>query len=229
MNIKIIGLGGIGNCVVPILARFLNFDQPDATLTLIDGDVFVEHNQRRQHFDRLGNKAEVTKEWLEGLFPELCFRAEPEFVTRDNLPRLVYNGDIVFLCVDNHASRKMVSDHGENLSDVVILSGGNEVTHGNVQIFIRRNGENITPPLANELHPEIVKPADMHPLAAGCMQMLPETPQVIFANNTAATILLNAFYAYLQGAPMDGEIYFDILGGSVRPANRQQQRRKDLT
>jgi len=220
VNIKVIGLGGIGSCLVPLLARFLNFNYSDAIVTLIDGDSFEESNAERQSFDRLGNKAEVTAESLGQTFPKLCFRSVPEFVTNDNLPALVYNEDIVFLCVDNHASRKLVSDHGENLADVSIFSGGNEFTDGNVQIFIRKEGANVTLPLANEFHPEIGNAADTHLPTAGCMQMQAAAPQQIFANNTAATIMLNAFYSHLQGKAMADEVYFDVLTGSCRPVYR---------
>jgi molybdopterin/thiamine biosynthesis adenylyltransferase len=223
MNIKVIGLGGIGNCLVPLLARFLNFHNPQAVLTFIDGDRFEKGNSSRQFFPRLGNKAEVTAEWLSEMFPEMLFRAEARHAGLDNLSRLVYNGDIVFLCVDNHDSRKLVSDHGENLSDVAIFSGGNEFTDGNVQIFIRREGKNVTLPLANEkYHPEIHRPRDKHPLAAACMQMTPRVPQLVFANNMAAAIMLNAFYAHLQGAVMPDDIYFDLLIGSCRPVTRSK-------
>ena len=230
MNVKVIGLGGIGNCLVTHLCRFLNFNQTDAVVTFIDGDVFTKDNHPRQAFHRFGNKAEITKEWMEEMFPSLCFRAEPEYVanltnehvTLDNLSRLVYNGDIVFLCVDNHVSRKMVSDYGENLSDITVFSGGNELTYGNVQIFIRKEGVNVTLPLANKFHPEIANPKDMHPLAAGCMQMLPRMPQLVFTNNMAAAIMLNAFYAHLQGAVMADEIYFDVITGSCRPVTRSK-------
>lgn len=223
MQIKVIGLGGIGNCLVHPLARFLQYHDQDVAVTLIDGDVFEQGNAQRQYFARFGNKAEVTAEWLAGLFPSLLFRVEPRYAALDNLPSLVYNGDIVLLGVDNHASRKLVSDHGENLSDVVVISGGNELKDGCVQIFIRRDGENITLPLANDFHPEIQNPADNHPLANGCMQMLPGAPQVIFANNTAATVMLNSFYALLQGQVMPDEIYFDLLTGSCRPVYRSNK------
>jgi hypothetical protein len=36
------------------------------------------------------------------------------------------------------------------------------------------------------------------------------TPQLLFANMTAASLMLNAFYAIRQGTMKYNEVYFDI-------------------
>jgi len=225
VNIKVVGLGGIGTCLAPVLCRFLCFERPESTVTFIDGDEYMADNRRRQTFAHFGNKAEVTAEAMQRLFPELCFRAVAEYVRVDNQSALIYNADTVFVCVDNHTTRKLVSDHAGNLSDIAIFSGGNDWTSGAVQIYIRKGGDNQTLPLANQFHPEIEKPKDFHPEGLGCEALQPEAPQLVFANNTAATIMLNAFYAHLQESVMPDEIYFDLLTGSVRAVNRRESLR----
>ena len=44
-------------------------------------------------------------------FEALAFRSRPEYVTEDNVARLIGEGEVVFLMVDNHASRHLVSRH----------------------------------------------------------------------------------------------------------------------
>ena len=59
LEIKAIGIGGIGCALLPFLCRFLQYAGEPARLTLIDGDRFERRNAARQAFARLGNKAEV--------------------------------------------------------------------------------------------------------------------------------------------------------------------------
>ena len=101
MKIKVIGVGGIASCLLPILARYLNFCNTNSRveITLIDGDSYEEKNQTRQVFEQLGNKAIVTAEKLMKDFPTIYFRSNPNFVTEYNVIELVRNGDIIFsLC-----------------------------------------------------------------------------------------------------------------------------------
>lgn len=137
MRIKVMGIGGIGCCLLPPLVRFVNFSSEGETeIVLVDGDRFEEKNRERQVFSRLGNKADVTVARFGEEFPGLHLRSVSEYVTEGNVVSLIREGDVVFLCVDNHATRKLVSDRCEELSDAVLISGGNEFTDGNVQIFI---------------------------------------------------------------------------------------------
>src|SRR5574337_1027822 len=151
IEIKLIGVGGIGCALAPFLARYLQAERritgEEIRLTLVDGDEFETGNAARQSFEILGNKAKVKATELARNFPEVSFRAVSEYVTIENLPRVVREGDLVFLAVDNHATRRVVSRYCEDLSDVVLISGGNDFTDGNVQIYIRQGGQDITLPL----------------------------------------------------------------------------------
>ena len=46
----------------------------------------------------------------------------------------------MFLCVDNHKSRMIINNYCKQLNDVILFSGGNEFTDGNVQIYVRKEG-----------------------------------------------------------------------------------------
>ena len=122
LDIKLIGVGGIGCALAPFLARYLQSERQvtgeDVRITLVDGDDFESKNATRQSFETLGNKAKVKAYELARSFAGLSFRAVPEFVTAANLPHLVKPGDLVFLAVDNHATRGAVSRHCEGLSEI---------------------------------------------------------------------------------------------------------------
>lgn len=220
MKVKVIGIGGIGCCLLPVLTQFLNFRYSGAELMLIDGDRYEEKNRERQRFSRLGNKAEVTAETVQNEWMRLHVRAGAEYVSDGNVVSLIREGDIVFLCVDNHATRKLVSDHCEEIDNVVLISGGNELTDGSVHVFIRKNGENVTLPLANDFHPEIQYPEDRNPADAGCEQQSESAPQLVLMNNLVAALMLAAFYRLLQDKEMYDELYCDLVTGNSRAVRR---------
>ena len=224
IEIKLIGVGGIGCALAPFLARYLQAERratgEEVRMTLVDGDDFETSNAARQSFEALGNKAKVKATELARGFPGLSFRAIPEFVTAANLPHLIKSGDLVFLAVDNHATRRAVSRRCEELSDVVLISGGNDFTDGNVQVYIRRNGRDITLPLTR-FHPEIADPKDKSPAEMSCEELAAiAAPQLLFMNLSIASAMLNAFYAWRSARLSYGEVYLDILEGRAQPVAR---------
>jgi len=50
LDVKVVGVGGIGGALVPFLARLLDAHELPARLTLIDGDEFEARNRARQAF-----------------------------------------------------------------------------------------------------------------------------------------------------------------------------------
>lgn len=223
-EIKVIGIGGIGGCLLPVLARFLRFrDGVDARLMLIDGDVFESSNQDRQAFDCTGNKAEVTALRLGREYTDnIRINYTSEYVTDENAVSLIRENDIIFLAVDNHATRKLVSDRCEDLENVVLLSGGNDLTDGNVQVFIRKGGNSLTLPLTSKFHPEIRHPQDRIPQDAGCDEQVAVEPQILITNNAIAAAMLNAFYAFLEGELTYDEVFIDIITGNSRQVCRSR-------
>ena len=224
IEIKLIGVGGIGCTLAPFLARYLESEGQvtgeAVRITLVDGDAFEARNAARQSFESLGNKAKVKASELARSFPGLSFRAIPEFVTAANLPNLIGPGDLVFLAVDNHATRRAVSRRCEELSDVVLISGGNDLSDGNVQIYVRQNGCDVTLPLTR-FHPEIADPKDKSPAEMSCEELAAASaPQLLFMNLTVASAMLNAFYAWRAGRLSYGEAYLDIVEGRAQPVAR---------
>ena len=220
LEIKAIGIGGIGCALLPFLCRYLQYSGEPARLTLIDGDRFERGNAARQAFSGLGNKAEVKSRELAREFEAVAFRSRPEYVTEDNVARLIGEGEVVFLMVDNHASRHLVSRHVSSLADLSLISGGNDYEDGNVQVYIRQGGLDLTPSLAR-YHPEIAAPQDRNPAALSCEELMAAgAPQLLFANLMVASLMLNAFYALRQGGLNYSEVYLDILQNASRAVSR---------
>jgi hypothetical protein len=231
-SVKLIGLGGVGSIVARYGATWLASlaKDRDARLVLIDRDTFQLHNATRMLFRQAGNKAAVVRDDLLQYFDEsrLTLQAVEEFVTPDNIGRLINEGDIVLAAVDNHATRKLLSDYcASQLDDVVLISGGNDGvgedstgrfrrgTFGNCQIFVRREGKDQTPALTQS-HPEIANPGDHLPTES-CTDLVASVPQILLANLASASAILNTLWLHLCGSLHYHELAFDIAEALMRP------------
>lgn len=228
LKIKVIGCGGIGSWLVDPLCTLLAFSPvPSIEVTLIDGDTYEERNRERQNFDEIGPKASVTASRLKDRFPRLQFWDEPTYLTEGNIISRIREHDIVAVCVDNHKTRKLISDRAEELDNVTIISGGNELTDGNVLIHVRRDGENVTLPIANKYHPELLKPGDKNPgddKEHGCQVMAAVEPQLVATNFHVASCMLDEIYKVVSdhaGVGMASEVNFDILTGNAKSQLRK--------
>jgi hypothetical protein len=229
-NVKLIGLGGVGGIAARYLVAFLAASDHPMRLVLIDGDEFEPRNAERMLFSECGNKAAVVRDDLLDFVEDspLTLAAVEEYANAGNLGRLVVDGDVVLLCVDNHATRKLVGDHCRGLRDVCLISGGNDGvgedgagrtqrgTFGNVQVYWRREGRDETPPI-DAFHPEIEMPRDQLPDEVSCSEALLSVPQLLFTNLATASALLDAFLLHACRALGYAEVCFDIAEGLMRP------------
>lgn len=214
MRIVIIGLGGIGTIFVNRLCRFINYSKAEILknikIHLIDGDEYEEKNYERQEFLGLGNKAEIKARELTRTYQNIQFSTYNKYVNETNLSDQIKDGDVVCLCVDNHKTRKVVSDYCTTVPNIILISGGNDWTDGNVQIFVRKNSESLTPNLAM-YHPEIENPDDRSPEDMSCEELSKVEPQLYFANLSAATLMCWVFWnVVIEGNIEECEVYFDI-------------------
>ena len=230
LKIAIIGLGGIGSIVADILSRFVAYQMRYlCDIVLIDGDEYEGKNNERQLFDEKGvnkNKAVVKATELEDRFGS-GFIVVDSYINPNNI-QILDGCDIVFSCLDNHKARSWVNNYAKTRKDILLISGGNEYTDGNVQVYLRKNNKDITPDLG-QYHPEIETPTDKSPEEMSCEELHQEgSPQLLFTNLTAATIMLQAFYKFFWENKVDNksEIYFDILEMTVVPKIRKQQNKK---
>ena len=229
-SVKVIGLGGVGGIVARYAAVFVASFQKTARLVLIDGDKFEPSNASRMLFGRYGNKATVTYQELKPRFKhsKLTLETVKSYVTPDNVAKLIRPQDVVILCVDNHATRKMVDGHCSRLQNVCLISGGNDGvgkdstgsvrrgTYGNVQVHLRVKGKDLTTSLAT-YHQEIENPADKMPHELNCTELIVSKPQILFANLATASAMCNALLLYLSGALHYSEVSFDIADALMRP------------
>lgn len=225
---KVIGCGGIATWLLDPLCHYLNFAYDGGVeVTLVDGDTFEDRNADRQRFAVRGNKADVTADRLRSAYSRLVFWTNPVYVTEANVVMLIRDGDVVFLCVDNHKTRQLVSRRCEELDNITLISGGNDYTDGNIQVHIRRDGKDLTLPIGNEYHPEILNAADKNPGEEdterhGCQQIQESQPQLLFTNMAIASMMLNAYYGVATGRLRYDEAYTDILKQSTRPVSRKR-------
>jgi molybdopterin/thiamine biosynthesis adenylyltransferase len=228
-KVKIIGSGGIGSYLIEPLARYLSYTGDNIELTVIDGDVYEEQNKERQQFSRFGNKAEVTISDIRSKFSRINFKAQPIYVNKSNVIGLIRENDEVFLCVDNHHTRNTVSKRCEELDNVLLISGGNDFTDGDVFIFSRKDGKdgkkyNKT---MTELIPKIAKPEDINPSdlndedRQGCQREAVINPQLLFTNLSIASSMCNCYYAYTQGKLNCERVCIDIITQCSRPKPEQ--------
>ena len=223
MRVKVVGLGGIGSNLVDALCRTILFSKSNKVsrkALLVDGDKYEAKNRERQRYTAFANKAEATKEWLKESFPELEIEARPQYIDSNNI-LFIREGDVVFLAVDNHATRRLVSDHIGTLDNALLISGGNEEFDGNIQIYERRDGKDFTPPLTH-LHPEIENPKDKNPAAINCGEaVVAGGVQLLAVNLKVASLMIEAFTLWLLSMDIPyTEVYANIKTGNVRPAKR---------
>ena len=206
-------------------------DNEVVRVLLVDGDAFEPGNTYRMDVPDFGNKAvTLAKEFLQRFeLPGLTVRPVPEFVTEENVGRLIRNGDCVLLACDNHATRRLVSRRcaADDIRDITLISGGNDGLEdglrgsgANVQVFFRKGGRDVTAPL-DRFHPEIAQPADKSPAELSCLEAAATgAGQIVFANFAAASAMCSALLRLLMPPPGEqpyDEVSLDILDARSLP------------
>lgn len=101
-HVIIVGCGGLGGFVAEMLTRI-----GVGALTLIDGDVFEEHNLNRQNFSSIHtlgrNKSEVLKEKLLEINPALHVKNIPSFLSLPKDENLLTTAHLIVDALDNPA------------------------------------------------------------------------------------------------------------------------------
>ena len=205
MNIDsthVIGCGGTGGHLVPLLARLLQYHpNANAGLTVHDGDSFEAHNAARQP---MGDAAidQPKANWIQQLCSQqgLTITASPHYMDRARLERLLQRSTgttCLIAAVDNDATRKLCLDTLEDSSgDWLFITPGNagaddpiNAIRGNVLWYGRVRGVTYGMNPA-QVFPNIEQPNDDIPKDGGCMLAQPSSPQLITANAMAATLTL---------------------------------------
>ncbi len=108
-SVLVIGIGGLGNAVLPYLAS-----SGIGTIGIIDGDTIAMSNLHRQvlfsekDINRL--KASVAYDKLSTQFPEVSFKAYKEFLNVENALTLFKEYDIILDATDTINIRYLIND-----------------------------------------------------------------------------------------------------------------------
>jgi hypothetical protein len=231
--VKLIGAGGTGGIVcrygLLLMVSLAEKLHRSARWVILDGDEFEHANRARMHFSRYGNKAVVLCDELRDVVvgSRVTLSAVGQYVTTETISRLVHDGDIILLAVDNHATRKMLSEYcATHLSEFCIISVGNDAvgpdstgqvrrgTYANCQIYVKGRYES---PSLTHYHPEIDHPRDQLPGETHCVESWASAPQNLLTNLAAASAMLNALWLHLCHRLHYSELVLDIAEGLMRP------------
>jgi len=226
----VVGAGGTGSHLMPALLAYLrNFHANQGTeyqVVVADGDIFEDKNLARQLFaeEMLAiNKADAMVQMNPG-HPMI---AVSRYIGKADIETMVQDGDIVLICADNYSVRALIVAHAKTLDNVTVINAGNELIDGTVQLWVRRNGENLTPPITYG-HPEIAFKAEDDRAAMTCVQVaqLPGGEQTILANQAAAHFMLVALWRLHTEAFRTGwtEMNFDLQAGHVEHIDMRERR-----
>lgn len=229
-RIVIVGLGGVGLILSTYLVLFISSLKQKFRVLVCDGDAYEEGNNYRMDVPGYGNKALVAAGDLNDRFgrPGLLIRPEPNYLTAQNRDEVIQEGDCVLLCVDNHASRKLASDRACELDNVVLISGGNDGlgegergTYGNIQVYVRENGNEVAGVPLDRFHPEIANPQDKNPDDLDCIELEKNgVAQLLPVNLAIGSCMLSALLRLLM-PPKDEEMYdevcLDVLDATMLP------------
>lgn len=194
----LVGAGGTGSILAPQLLRHLRSTYTDQfVLMIVDADQIEEKNIARQGYDpdSVGlPKSQV----LAAQLGTDRVRAVDSYITPETAPKLIRDGDVVLIAADNYRARADIEQRALELDNLVVINGGNEETTATTQLFIRRNGRNLTPPLSY-MHPEILTPG-LTRQEESCLVRAadPNNRQTIAANMLSAAWMLAALVHYEQ-------------------------------
>lgn len=229
----LIGAGGTGSILFPLLVRALDTifasREDNWTLTIVDGDTISAAKLGRQLFDtRFAGTNKATALTQQYAADPKTIIAVPKYLDRSNIKAL-RDGSMILIAADNFPVRARIERHALTLDNAVVINGGNEMTDGSLQMFVRRNGENVTAPLSQG-HPEILRKDGRDPAALSCeaRAALPSGEQTIIANSMSATAMLNAVRRYYEWEinadnapfPPGEEVFFDMNTFAMRATTR---------
>ncbi|NPA34738.1 MAG: hypothetical protein GXO48_07425 [Chlorobi bacterium] len=136
-SVVVVGAGGLASGTLPLLAS-----SGFGKITIIDGDKIELSNLNRQPIyseEDIGKpKAIVATEKIKGINRETEVVACPEFISPENIDKLIGKPDIIIDCSDNAGTHYLLSDYGY-VMDVPVVFGAAEQFTGQVAVF---NGKN---------------------------------------------------------------------------------------
>ena len=188
-KIAVIGCGGTGSYLLPILMRSI---KADSSITLFDGDAFTKENLDRQLFrsDLIGvNKALAMKT----MYPANNITAVQKFLETSGQLK---GFDLIFACPDNHVARTRVLTAADEY-DIPAIICGNEFNSASATIYMP--GWKGTPLDIRTRYPEILTDTSGSPTETSCTgKALESSPQLALANNTSAVFAMQLMHFWFN-------------------------------
>lgn len=189
MSHLIVGAGGVGSWLVPLLKHTI---APSDPIRVVDGDLLEVRNLDRQFFrsEYLGwNKAEVLSEMYGTEY-------DPAYLSRDHwmVKDKAQVWGTIWCCADNHAARRLVMELVDEKKAPMAIIGGNEFTDSEAYVYTAdRKGGNADPRI---FYPEINNDDTGDPLNPYACQGVAQkaNPQLALANYLAAGFMVHLWW-----------------------------------
>lgn len=155
-RVLIIGAGGLGSPVLLYLAG-----AGVGNIGLVEFDLLESSNLHRQilyaDHDLGSEKAELAKQRLEELNPEISINIFPEMWTPESAARIAENHDIIVDCSDNIPSRRL-SDQISRQLGIPFVYGAVHQMEGQIAVFNYRGSKSYTDLFPDDQPPPPRKP-----------------------------------------------------------------------
>jgi len=220
-TLVMVGAGGTGSHLLHPLLAYLG--DRDYILHIWDADTVERKNLERQLFFEfdIGSLKALA---LAKRRPDRI-EAHIKYLGEENITNAIQDGDTVFICADNMAVRRLINSLAKQLDNITIINGGNELYTGSVQVFAKRAGQRVTPPLdfySPEFDADNDGP-DMAELSCAEIAVLPGGEQTVVANNAVASLMLQALVRVEQDVYSEAEqwtkVTFDVLAGTFQTSD----------
>jgi hypothetical protein len=196
----IIGCGGIGAWLAQGLYRLLPADGTNI-IVLHDGDTLELRNLDRQNFPESAvgqNKAKALMRVLDRGGRSLIVDIVPRYLTPATTD--ITEGDIVFLCVDNHAARRTALFLADNLRSTAVINAANEYTDSEAWIYLPwLHLDTAADPRVR--WPDLMTDHSGDPTTPCTGEAQEAAPQLALANMGAAYMALHLWYQHMVVVP----------------------------
>ncbi|MFW6145275.1 MAG: HesA/MoeB/ThiF family protein [bacterium] len=197
-KVLVIGGGGLGSAVIPLLAA-----SGIGTIGVAENDIVEISNLQRQILyspaDIGKKKMEIISSSIKKLNPDIQFIAHEKFLDVKNAREIIREYEYILDCTDNFKTRYLINDTCAELQKPLIYASVSSY-EGMVTILHNRGNKNL-----RDIFPE-------EPAATDKSAIIPTLPQIIGSVQANETIKVIT----KTGKILDGEILiFNVLQNSI--------------
>lgn len=192
-HVTLIGCGGIGSYLAPILARMAAH-----SILFVDGDTLEQRNMERQNFGEFHpkNKALLTRDSIRTSLGQTIpfIQADTSYFTVESFPNLLTppdeqeNPNHLLVCApDNHVCRKTVLEFSD-ATRIPCIIAGNDFSDGLAYIYFSEyRGTPLDPRVT---YPELLTDTSNDPASCSNEAVVAAHPQLPVANFLAASAVI---------------------------------------